>query len=89
MNGTKTIDVKGLEHTEKGELIFPSVQKLTDSEVLRIILEFNPLPLVYILKTQGEFEILYEKEGPEEWGEVKKECDKIGYCCFTPQPNRR
>ena len=67
MSPTKTIDVKGLEHTEKEELIFPSVQKLTDNEVLRIILEFNPLPLVYMLKAQGEFEILYEKEGPEEW----------------------
>ncbi len=20
---------------------------------------------------------------PEEWDEVKRECDKIGYCCFT------
>jgi len=67
MSPTKTIDVKGLEHAEKEELIFPSVQKLTDNEVLRIILEFNPLPLVYMLKAQGEFEILYEKEGPEEW----------------------
>jgi hypothetical protein len=21
----------------------------------------------------------------KEWEEVKKECDKIGYCCFTPE----
>lgn len=21
----------------------------------------------------------------EEWGEVKRECDKIGYCCFAPE----
>ncbi len=67
MNGTKTIDVKGLGHAEKEGLIFPSVEELTDNETLRIVLEFNPLPLVYMLKAQGEFEILYEKEGPEEW----------------------
>ncbi len=35
--------------------------------MLRIILEFNPVPLVYMLKAQGEFEISYEKEGPDEW----------------------
>ncbi len=82
MNGTKTIDIKGLGHTEKEGLIFPGVEGLTDGETLRIIVEFNPMPLVYMLKAQGEFEILYEKEGPEEWilnvkriapGEDKKE----------------
>ncbi|MEE9611740.1 MAG: DUF438 domain-containing protein [Desulfatiglandales bacterium] len=82
MNGTKTIDVKGLGHAEKEGLIFPSVEKLTGDETLRIVLEFNPVPLVYMLKAQGEFEISYEKEGPEEWilnvkriapGEDKKE----------------
>ena len=67
MNGTKTIDVKGLGHVEKEGLIFPTVQGLSDGDTLRIILEFNPVPLVYMLKAQGEFEISYEKEGPEEW----------------------
>ena len=67
MNGTKTIDVKGLEHAEKEGLIFPGIEELTDNEMLRIILEFNPLPLVYMLKARNEFEILYEKEGPDEW----------------------
>ena len=67
MSGTKTIDVKGLEHGERENLIFPGVEELADDEVLRIIVEFNPVPLVYMLKAQGEFEIGYEKEGPEEW----------------------
>lgn len=22
----------------------------------------------------------------EEWTEIRKECDELGYCCFTPQP---
>jgi hypothetical protein len=26
-----------------------------------------------------------EELGKEEWEQVKKECDKIGYCCFTPE----
>lgn len=67
MNAVKTIDVKGLGHAEKEGLILPSVEELIDGEKLRIILEFNPMPLVYILKAQGEFEIAYEKEGPDEW----------------------
>ncbi len=49
MNAVKTIDVKGLGHAEKEGLIFPGVEELTDSEVLRIIMEFNPVPLVYML----------------------------------------
>jgi hypothetical protein len=82
MQATKTIDVKGLEHSEREKLIFPSIEELKNGQTLRIILEFNPLPLVYMLKAQGGFEISYEKEGPEEWilkvkktapGEDKKE----------------
>ena len=67
MNAVKTIDVKGLEHAEKQSLIFPGVEGLADGDMLRIILEFNPLPLVYMLKARGDLEVLYEKEGPEEW----------------------
>ena len=63
----RTIDVKGLGHAQKEGLILPGVHGLADKEVLRIVLDFNPLPLVYMLKAQGEFESLYEKEGPEEW----------------------
>ncbi len=82
MTAVKTIDLKGLGHAEKEGLIFPGVEGLTDGEMLRIILEFNPVPLVYMLKAQDEFEISYEKEGPNEWilnvqkitpGENKKE----------------
>ncbi|MBI2328992.1 MAG: DUF438 domain-containing protein [Chloroflexi bacterium] len=82
MNAVKTIDIKGLGHGEKEGLIFPSVEGLAANETLRIVVEFNPVPLVYMLKAQGEFEISYEKEGPDEWilnvhriapGEDKKE----------------
>ncbi|MFQ5485786.1 MAG: DUF438 domain-containing protein, partial [Desulfobacterales bacterium] len=62
-----TIDPRGLEHHEKEELIFPSIEELLKGESLKIVMEFNPLPLIYLLKTHGEFELSYEKEGPEEW----------------------
>lgn len=26
---------------------------------------------------------------PDEWEKVKKECDKIGYCCFTPEDPKK
>jgi DUF438 domain-containing protein len=67
MSITRTIDVKGLGHTEKENLIFPGIEALAEGNTLRIIFDFNPLPLVYILKTRSEFEIVYEKEGPKEW----------------------
>ncbi len=67
MTGAKTIDVRGLEHTQREGLIFPSLEELRDNETLRIVLEFNPLPLVYMLKARDEFNISHEKEGPDEW----------------------
>ncbi|MBI2831504.1 MAG: DUF438 domain-containing protein [Chloroflexi bacterium] len=67
MNNTKTIDVKGLEHAEKEGLIFPSIEELAGGQVLRLIVEFNPVPLVYMLKARGEFDVSFEKEGPDEW----------------------
>src|SRR3989337_2420598 len=66
-DATKTIDVKGLGHAEKEGLIFPVVESLRDGETLRIVVEFNPVPLVYMLKAQDKFDITYEKEGPDEW----------------------
>lgn len=67
MNTLKTIDVKGLEHEERERLIFPSLEKLKKGESLQISLEFNPVPLVFLLKARDEFMISYEKEGPDEW----------------------
>jgi DUF438 domain-containing protein len=67
MNAITTIDVKGLDHGAREELIFPSVEKLNKGETLRIIAEFNPVPLAYMLEARGEFEVGYEKKGPDEW----------------------
>jgi DUF438 domain-containing protein len=67
MDTIKTIDVKKLSHEEKEKLIFPNLEALGINETLRIILDFNPLPLTYMLKARNDFEISYEKEGPVEW----------------------
>ncbi len=67
MNEVKTIDPRGLEHHEREALIFPSIEELKKDETLRIIFEFNPIPLVYMLEARNEFEINYEKEGAQEW----------------------
>ena len=122
MSAVKTIDPRGLEHHEREALIFPSIENLQQGEALRIIMEFNPVPLVYLLETSNEFELSCQQKGPGEWhlearriaagenkkgpfkqmleelkeGEISeatkqkakkifKECDKIGYCCFTPE----
>jgi uncharacterized protein (DUF2249 family)/iron-sulfur cluster repair protein YtfE (RIC family) len=31
------------------------------------------------------YQIALQVLTPEDWDKVKKECDKIGYCCFTPE----
>ncbi len=68
MNAVKTtIDVKGLGHTEKEALIFPGIEALKANETARIVVEFNPVPLVYMLKARGDFSTAFEKEGPGEW----------------------
>ena len=67
MSAVKTIDVRGLAHSEREELILPGIQALETDETARLVVEFNPMPLVYMLKAQGEFEITYEKDGPVEW----------------------
>ncbi len=67
MNTIKTINVKGLEHAEKEKLIFPGIEALQKDETARIVFDFNPIPLVYLLKAYGNYEIVNEKEGPDEW----------------------
>lgn len=67
MNAPKTIDLKGLDHGRREELIFPNVESLAPGEALRLVVEFNPVPLVFMLKAREGFEVAYEKEGPDEW----------------------
>lgn len=67
MDNVKTINVIGLTHNEKEKTIFSNIEQLKHHEKLKIIAEFNPIPLVYMLKARNEFEINYEKEGPDEW----------------------
>lgn len=67
MQAVKTIDVKGLTHEEKERTVFPAIEGMQENESVRLLFDFNPLPLVYMLKARQEFEISYEKEGPKEW----------------------
>ncbi len=60
MSDIKTIDPRGLEHHDREALIFPSIEDLDKDDTLRIIMEFNPVPLVYLLEARDEFEIRYE-----------------------------
>ena len=80
MSAVKTIDVKGLDHAQKHEMIFPGIEALKPGETARLIVEFNPKPLVVLLKSQGGLEVGYEKEGPDEWvlriTRIAKEADK-------------
>lgn len=80
MNAVKTIDVKGLEHGKREELIFPGIEALKPGETARLVVEFNPVPLVFLLKAQDGIEVAYEKEGPDEWvlrvTRIAKEEDK-------------
>lgn len=63
----RTLDVKGLGHGEREGLVFPAIEELGEGEALRIIVEFNPVPLAYMLRSREGFSVSYEKEGPDEW----------------------
>lgn len=67
MTTTQTMDVRGLDHADKQQRIFPAVDGLKGSEALRIVFDFNPIPLVYMFKARNEFDLSFEKEGPGEW----------------------
>ncbi|MCM8778903.1 MAG: DUF438 domain-containing protein [Candidatus Omnitrophica bacterium] len=68
-----SINLKGLDHHQREALIFSSLDDLSVSDNLRLIFDFNPLPLVYLLKAKQEFEVNLEKDGPQEWiVEVKR-----------------
>jgi len=67
MHAIKTVDTRGLEHAEKERLVFPGIEALQADETLRIVLDFNPVPLEYLLKAYGKYEVAKEKEGPDEW----------------------
>lgn len=67
MSAVTTIDVKGLDHAQKHARIFPGIEALKPGETARLVVEFNPKPLVVLIKSQGGLEVAYEKEGPDEW----------------------
>jgi len=35
------------------------------------------------------YQIALQVLTPEEWEKVKRDCDKIGYCCFTPEDRQK
>jgi len=67
MSVVKTIDPRGLEHYEREALIFPIIENHPHGKTLRLIMEFNLVPLVYLLETRNEFELSCEQKGPGEW----------------------
>lgn len=67
MTAVKILDLKELGQEEREQVLFPALEQLRTGESLQVELRFNPLPLVYTLKTGGEFRVRYLKEGPEEW----------------------
>jgi uncharacterized protein (DUF2249 family)/hemerythrin-like domain-containing protein len=67
MEIVKTINVKGMDHQQRESIIFPTIRSLRAGETGRLIVEFNPLPLVYMFRAGGDLEVSYEKEGPDEW----------------------
>lgn len=67
MTTVKTLNLKGMEHEALENLLFPALEELRTGEKIEVVLEFNPLPLLYTLKAGGEFRIRYLSEGPGEW----------------------
>lgn len=43
----------------------------------------------HIFKEDNLYQIALQVLSDEEWEEVKRDCDKIGYCCFTPEDQKK
>ena len=67
MGIVKTVNVKGLDHSEKEKRIFPGIEGLSTGDAIRLVVEFNPLPLVKMMEARRDLAVAYEKEGPDEW----------------------
>lgn len=67
MSGIKTLDLRGLEHKKRESMLSPEIEGLAPGGSLRIVVEFNPLPLVFLLGARPGFEVVKEKDGPDEW----------------------
>lgn len=67
MKAVTKLETKGMGQKEIEERIFNSLKKLKRGDVLKIVFGFNPLSIVYKIKTQDQFEVSFEKEGPPDW----------------------
>lgn len=67
MSKINTVNVKGLQHEQRQQLIFSNLESAKSGEAIRLVVDKNPLPLVYALRAGSEFKVTYEKEGPDEW----------------------
>lgn len=67
MEQTQVLDMRGLSHEEKHSRLFPSLDGLAEGQVLQVHFDFNPLPLVHMLKARPEFVVSQESGGPQEW----------------------
>lgn len=67
MAATHTLDVRGLSHEEKHERLFPLLDSLKDGEAIEATFDFNPLPLIYMLGSNPELNVVQQQDGPEVW----------------------
>lgn len=56
MGTTQDIDVRGLEHSAREGIVFPGIEELGPGEEVRFLFEFDPVPLVHLLRARGGFE---------------------------------
>lgn len=62
-----SLDVRGLSHEEKQGHLFPLLETLKDGDILDVVFEFDPLPLVYMLGNKPELSVSKEQKNDEEW----------------------
>jgi hypothetical protein len=65
----------------------------TKNPFIRLVMDIIRQDSIMHKKVQQFMIDSLEKEAvsltPEEWEKVKRECDKIGYCCFTPEDQQK
>jgi hypothetical protein len=65
----RTVMAREMAHPERLPTILEAWKGLEVGETLRIVNDFDPLPLKYMFQGEfgGQYQWSYEKEGPDEW----------------------
>ncbi len=65
----ETMDARPIPHSDRLPILMKRLHNLPLGQSFRLVVDHSPVPLHFMLKGQspGEFDLVNEKDGPDEW----------------------